>query len=60
MIFWQHLANSTDTGKLPQTQFLLDQTAIADSCVLIAKWTGLQLLIPVGIFLDDWIAAVED
>ena len=34
--------------------FLLDWTALAGSHVVTAKWTGLQLLIPVWCFLLNW------
>jgi hypothetical protein len=40
--------------------FFLDWTAIADSLVVSAEWTGLQLLIPVGVLLVDWTADNED
>ena len=34
--------------------FLLDWTALADSCVVSAEWTGLQLLIHVWCLIVDW------
>ena len=31
-----------------------------DSCSVFVKWTGLPLLICVGVLLVDWSAAAED
>ena len=46
MVFWLFLATSVDlcsfSGALG---FLLDQTDVTDSCLVVANWTGLPLLI---------------
>ena len=37
----------------------LDWTALADSCVVSAEWTGWQLLIHVWCLLVDWLRAIK-
>ena len=46
--------------RLGAIRFLLDRTALADSCVVSAKWTGLQLLVCVWCLLMDWTEINRD
>ena len=39
---------------LAASQIRLHSTALADSCVVSAQWTGLQELIPVWCLLGNW------
>ena len=61
MVFWVLFAAPP---RLIQTsralQFLLDQAAATDSCLAFAEWTGLLLLIRVGVLLVDWTADNKD
>ncbi|EDL01549.1 mCG1050119, partial [Mus musculus] len=50
----------TRVFKCKSPQGCSDPSAAADSLVVSAEWTGLQLLIPAGVLLVDWNADNED